>query len=104
MFSRKRKRAVCRVTARDAAGAVLLSAPAGEFPLPEAATVALSVEFFNDPEPCEIHRAAVRSRALRELEERCPKGETVPVEALGERLSRLFPEGTRSVAITEDAP
>ena len=31
--------------------------------------VALSIEFFNDPEPCVIHRSAVLKRVYMELQE-----------------------------------
>ena len=37
-------------------------------PLTEEITIEKSIEFFNDPEPCAIHRSAVQIRLLAELE------------------------------------
>lgn len=39
-----------------------------DLPLAEAAIIEKSIFFFNDPEPCYIHRDAVRVRLLAELE------------------------------------
>ena len=83
---------------------VLADAGEADFALPEAVVVALSVEYFNDPEPCEIHRGAVRHRAVQELRERCPLGQAVAVSALDEGLRRLLPEGAATVLFSEEGP
>lgn len=101
MFGRKRSRITWRVAVLGADGRVLAEAPLAEFPLPEAAVIRLSVEYFNDPEPCEIHRAAVRSRAMQELHEACPDGADVAVSALPEDLRALLPEGAATVRVSE---
>ena len=103
MFKRKPRRQDFRIVARDGAGQVVLDALSSDFALPEAAVLALSVEFFGDPEPCEIHRAAVRSRALQELRESCAGGET-SVSALPKRLQGIFPAQTRTVRVLEETP
>ena len=101
MFGKKRRKAEWRVTVRGAGGQTLAEAPLAEFPLPEAAVIRLSVEYFNDPEPCEIHRAAVRSRAMQELREACPEGREIALATLPESLRDLLPEGAATVCVAE---
>lgn len=38
-----------------------------DLPLKESVVLAKSLEFFNDPEPCYIHRGAVRIRLTEEI-------------------------------------
>lgn len=40
-----------------------------DIPLDENIIIQRSIDFFNDPTPCYIHRTAVRVRILAELEE-----------------------------------
>lgn len=47
----------------------LYRGPMEELPLKESMILQKSDEFFNDPDPCYIHRGAVRIRLLAELEE-----------------------------------
>ena len=47
-----------------------------ELPLSEKIILEKSVEFFDDPEPCFIHRDAVRFRLLSELEDLLPDPDT----------------------------
>ena len=103
MFARKKRRQDRRIVVRDERGNVLLSADESDYVIPEAGVLRLSMEFFNDPEPCEIHRAAVRSRSLQHLRECCSVGETVPLSALDPLLRAVFPENAASVQILEDA-
>lgn len=39
-----------------------------DVPLKESVILAKSVEFFDDPEPCHIHRSAVRTRLTAEIQ------------------------------------
>lgn len=39
-----------------------------DVPLKESIILAKSVEFFDDPEPCHIHRSAVRTRLTAEIQ------------------------------------
>lgn len=39
-----------------------------DIPLKEEVILQKSMEFFDDPEPCQIHRSAVRVRLVAELE------------------------------------
>ena len=65
MFGKKKapRKAATRIAILDAAGAELFVCPTGDYALPEHVVLALSVEYFNDPEPCAIHRGAVHRRA-----------------------------------------
>ena len=40
-----------------------------DVPLKEAVILEKSIEFFNDPEPCHIHRGAVRVRLTAEIQQ-----------------------------------
>ena len=48
-------------------GRVLFSGNLEDLPLKEEWIIQKSVEFFNDPEPCFIHRGAVAVRLLNEI-------------------------------------
>lgn len=48
--------------------AVLFDGPLPEIPLREELILKTSTHFFNDPNPCYIHRGAVRIRLTAELE------------------------------------
>ena len=104
MFGKKRRKADHRITVTDAAGSAILDVMSTDFELPEEAVIRLSIEFFNDPSPCEIHRAAVRWRAVQQLVESCPKGQKVPVEKLDPLLRGVFPKGAVAVYIVEETP
>ncbi len=61
MFGRKKQtQRILRLW--DGAGQPLYDGPLQVFALPEDVVLRLSTEFFADPEPCHIHRAAVHSR------------------------------------------
>lgn len=103
MFLKKEK-AVHRaswITLLNADGAALNSCPTGEFALPEDVVVQLSIEYFNDPEPCAIHRGAVHRRAMMELLEHCPIGEAVTLEQLDPKQRGYFAENVAAVRIEE---
>ena len=70
---------------------------------PEETILALCLEYFNDANPCHIHRSAVCLRAVAELEQACPRGETVRVDALPAQLRRFFAPGAETVRIEEEA-
>lgn len=106
MFGKKSKqKAAHSLTLCDQSGAALQTLPLQALQLPEAAVLELSVLYFNDPEPCHIHRAAVHKRAMMELMERCPLGERVPLDGLTALQRRYFSDpAVAFVRITEDAP
>ena len=104
MFGRKKnaRRKVSMLILLDAAGSEISACPVSEYELPEEVVLALSTEYFNDPEPCEIHRGAVHRRAMMELMDKCPAGKTVSLRELPEPMRVYFPARTDSVRIAEE--
>ena len=89
----------------DAEGRPLQTLSPAELKLPEDVVLELSELYFSDPEPCHIHRAAVHKRAVMELMERCPVGESVPVTALSPIQQRcLAGTGAVFLSIREESP
>ena len=69
MFGRKKKPAVqLKLTVWDERGEALYDGRLTGLQLRDETVKQLSLHFFNDPEPCEIHRSAVLSRVFAELE------------------------------------
>lgn len=66
MFMKSKKKRYLTVTQNEA---VLYEGPWNELPLTEEVILEKSIEFFNDREPCVIHRSAVHMRLLAELEQ-----------------------------------
>lgn len=96
---------------RRKAALLALYGPSGEevyrgelaaWPLPEQEIVRLSIRFFNDPEPCHIHRAAVCQRALMELIGSHLGAQRAPVERLGAEKAAWFP-GVSHFSLWEEA-
>jgi hypothetical protein len=59
----------CSLQLRCSGGFKLFEGYIHELPLSEKNILALSVRYFNDPEPCYIHRSAVLNRIYNELNE-----------------------------------
>ena len=100
MFKRKKK--ITLLALYDAAGVEQKRMQLDEYALPEETVIALSVKFYNDPEPCYIHRGAVRQRAMMELAEAHLGAEPVAVSLLSDDLRACFPESS-FVRIWEEA-
>ena len=47
----------------------LYDGPLKDIPIRESVILEKSITFFDDPEPCHIHRSAVRVRLISELQE-----------------------------------
>ena len=101
MFFHKKRKPVPTLRLFDSAGKPILSVPVADYVMPEETVLALSVEYFDDPEPCEIHRGAVHKRAMMELIGRCG-GSGLAVSELSEGQRRYFPAETARVLITEE--
>lgn len=104
MFGKKKasRKAAPRLILSGRDGAQLSACPAGDYALPEKAVLSLSVEYFNDPEPCAIHRGAVHKRAMLELMEHCPVGSTISIASLPVHMREWFPADAAHVQITEN--
>lgn len=74
-----------------------------EFPMPEEIIIALSVQYFDDPEPCHIHRAAVLTRAMEELLKDCEIGKQYLVDALPAERRLYFDENYISAFAIREA-
>ena len=95
-FSNRKKKAVDLLQISDAHGAILFYGAARDFLLPENSVLQLSMEFFNDPSPCEIHRGAVRERAFQEILHACPEFQVYPITSLSARIRAFlsdYPDG-----------
>lgn len=66
MFLRSKKKRYLTVTQNET---LLYEGFWNELPLAEEVILEKSIEFFNDREPCAIHRGAVHMRLLAELEQ-----------------------------------
>ena len=106
MLGRKTRRAPSvRLCLLDAEKRPLQTLSPTELKLPEDVVLELSELYFSDPEPCHIHRAAVHKRAVMELMERCPVGESIPVMALSPIQQRwLAGTGAFFLCIREELP
>lgn len=89
MFGRKR-RSVWMASLLDAQGLSLFLAPMDRLRFEEQLVLALSLEFFDDPSPCEIHRSAVVLRAIEEIRAACAADVHLPLCALSPRVRVLL--------------
>ena len=81
MFGKKKKAAAQpQITVWGADGETLYDGRLTGFCLEDATVKALSLRFFNDPEPCQIHRSAVLSRVFAELEAALDEGGDVDID------------------------
>ena len=88
-----RKRAIKRqttLTLTDEAGCILYTGNLTGMNVQDDLVVALSVEFFDDPAPCEIHRNAVLSRIFLSIEEALPSWTPISINTLDPDILRLF--------------
>jgi hypothetical protein len=90
----KPKKANAFVTIRlfSGGGAVLFEGPLNELRFSEKLIIAKSVHFFNDPEPCFIHRSAVAARLFGELNLLLENKSKVSLADVSESCSGYFDE------------
>ncbi|NLG24246.1 MAG: hypothetical protein GX558_02750 [Clostridiales bacterium] len=99
MWNRRRaQRAPITLTVLAGDGGVLYRGAVAGMALPEALILALSMEFFGDPAPCQIHRSAVMKRVFLEIEERLAGGETRLLSDLPPECARYFAGYTAATA------
>ncbi len=73
----------------DPDGHILFDGRITELAVPDRVVRDLSLKFFNDPEPCQIHRSAVLCRVFAELEAALAPGERMHVHDLGDSRAYL---------------
>ena len=78
-----------------AADEPLYRGPLAAWPLPEREVMRLSIQYFNDPEPCHIHRAAVSQRAFLELMRARLGAERESTAILDAEQRAWFPDAAR---------
>lgn len=99
MFGRKKKDAPARreritespqrIAISGAAG-VMYDGALTALDIPEKLIIELSIEFFDDPEPCQIHRGAVLRRVFMELTERLGENSTTAARDLPAEAARYL--------------
>ncbi|MDY3917765.1 MAG: hypothetical protein SOZ59_02040 [Candidatus Limivivens sp.] len=67
LFQKKKKTPSLPSVCIRSENAILYEGLLKEIPLKESVMIEKSIYFFNDPEPCYIHRGAVRVRLTEEL-------------------------------------
>ncbi len=68
MFSKRNKKPKTVFFIYDSRGTLLFTGELTALPIKEAIIIQKSIEFFNDHQPCYIHRGAVTVRLLAEIE------------------------------------
>lgn len=104
MFGRKKtaQKHVMTLILLDGEMKELLACRVSDYELPEKVVLALSEEYFGDPDPCEIHRGAVHNRVMMEITDFCAPGNTRKLSDFPNYAHAWFPEGTAFVRIAED--
>lgn len=79
----------------DKTGKVLFDSYVTSLPLKEEMIIDLSIEFFNDDEPCFIHRSAIMKRLFAEIEDSLVDGgfksdEEILWEDLSDKIVKLI--------------
>ena len=104
MFGRKKaaRKRVMTLILLDGEMKELLSCRVSDYELPEKVVLALSEEYFGDPDPCEIHRGAVHNRVMMEITDFLTAGNTQKLSDFPKYAHAWFPEGTAFVRIAEE--
>lgn len=94
MFGRKKQREQItpspqRIRITGASGTLYDGAITG-LNIPEKLIIELSIEFFDDPEPCHIHRGAVLRRVFMELATVLGENSATPAGELPEAARRYL--------------
>lgn len=100
---RKKKKTRWIVSLRDEQGENVYEDILERLSFSEDCVIALSIEFYNDPSPCEIHRSAVILRAIEEIKLACQAPEYIQIETLSDRIKRMlnaYPQA-RSIRVQE---
>lgn len=89
-FSRKKEReyGAQTVVITDINGVTLFSGNINSLPIHERIIIQKSIEYFNDPEPCYIHKGAVCMRIYMEIEQEVLQfdGQTIIIDMLSESI------------------
>ncbi len=86
MFGKKKKAEQPRISIWDSAGSILYDGLLTGMTVPYDTICDLSLQFYNDPDPCEIHQNAVLSRVFLEIQEMLKPGVETGSDDLGSLL------------------
>lgn len=84
----QKKGRLIRIHLRNENGDSLFRDAMDQLMVPEDRVLALSVLYFDDPEPCFIHRGAVLSRVYGEIEMALPNEEWVAMNDLDAEIQK----------------
>ena len=70
-----------------------------EIVIPEDIVIRLSIRYFDDEEPCEIHRSAVRKRFLMEILSKLEEKPEVAIAELDPDCQACFPENVKFLRV-----
>ena len=103
MFS-KQKKAVPWLTFYDSAGNAAKKIRLMDLAVPEGIVIEKSIEFFHDPAPCVIHRTAVLSRLMMEIESALSACAKAPLGSLPAEIRRYLCgyAGVHAISITQE--
>jgi len=103
MFS-KPKKTVPWLTLYDSTGNIAQKMHLTDLYVPEGIVIEKSIEFFRDPAPCVIHRTAVLSRLMMELECALSACAIIPLSSLSPDLRRYLSgyAAAHSICITQE--
>lgn len=81
-----------KIKVYNQAGDIVFNNKIMNLQLPEHLVIEKSIKWFNDPDPCFIHKSAVMKRLFIELEDHIIKESNtkVLIEELPETLQRMF--------------
>lgn len=113
MFGRKKSdEAPKRARVQETPQRIRIDGPAGVMydgaltviKIPESLIIELSIEFFDDPEPCHIHRGAVLKRVFMEINMQLGNQSTTAAADLPDGVRRYLVayEGLTSVTMYRD--
>ncbi len=85
---KRKKKAAVRLTMWNANGEIVYDDRLENLRLPNEVILSMSVEFFDDPEPCQIHRGACMARAFAEIEMTCT--DRCAICELPDEIQRFF--------------
>jgi hypothetical protein len=100
----KQKEAVPWLTFYDSDGNVAKKIRLMDLAVPEGIVIEKSIEFFHDPAPCMIHRTAVLSRLMMEIESALSSCTKAPLGSLPEEIRRYLSGYTdvHAISITQE--
>ncbi len=100
----KQKKAVPWLTLYDSAGNIIEKIRLMDLTVPEGIVIEKSIEFFGDPAPCMIHRTAVLSRLMMEMEYALSTCAKVPLGSLPADICRCLSgySGVHAISITQE--